>query len=775
MKFAAALISFAIAAPAWALTTDDLQWDLTYRSVLNAEPTTEVEQMRQWVTRHPERPIHDGIASHSGGPVDAAVLIEMPDWNTGKPVAMWFVRTQTTAVSCNLSAAMPQRPCATLPARRVESLARELLDLKPAARPSGEHAPDTLNYLGFLSVFVDGRSLQRVISAAEFDEASDIFDPAAGQLARALEAVTLSQEKFDKRQAEWRAQALQRAMRAAARSGDLPEMARLLDRGARPEPAEADHAELTPLAVAAGSGQARAVDWLLQRGASLDAFESSALKAAVLAGDGPMVLHLLHKGARVDPPDPSRLDMSRRIQESALGVAVRMRDHAMARLLIGKGADVNIAQSQPIIAVAALARDLAMVELLLASGARPDHVAHAGDSTALIQFIRSGDDHPETETVVRRLVAAGADVNYTGRDCLTTHAAAGNEATRRLLLELGADPQLRHHCDVRSRQGESGSSNGAEVRVRHALMSQTNGYLKAGDYKSLETLYLQLRKGERTPSGIWKLVIYYNQLMNFAQPGRDRSRLDSMVQRVTQWEKQFPASVPARIFHAYVYWNRALAFRGSAPFTDLSREDRHETRVAANRASDILFGVRRAASTDPEWYRANLLVMPYVGLSAQRIEQEVERAMKLHAHYHEIYFQASFYMRPLWGGSNAAIDRMARNAAAAAAVKEGRALYARIYWYLDQAVYRGSLFTDTDVSWPDMKNGFDDLVARYPDPWNLNAYAYFACLAGDTVTANVLLGRIGDALVFSAWGHMGGAAYNACTRRIAQEGRKTAE
>lgn len=63
-----------------------------------------------------------------------------------------------------------------------------------------------------------------------------------------------------------------------------------------------------------------------------------------------------------------------------------------------------------------------------------------------------------------------------------------------------------------------------------------------------------------------------------------------------------------------------------------------------------------------------------------------------------------------------------------------------------------SIFLDTEVSWPLMKKGFEDMMARYPhSAWNLNAFAGFACLAGDTETLRSLSPKIGAFLMPRAW------------------------
>ena len=50
-----------------------------------------------------------------------------------------------------------------------------------------------------------------------------------------------------------------------------------------------------------------------------------------------------------------------------------------------------------------------------------------------------------------------------------------------------------------------------------------------------------------------------------------------------------------------------------------------------------------------------------------------------------------------------------------------------------------------------MKQGFEDIMARHPDPWNLNNYARFACLAHDKQKMAELMPRVYAAMVEDAW------------------------
>lgn len=77
-------------------------------------------------------------------------------------------------------------------------------------------------------------------------------------------------------------------------------------------------------------------------------------------------------------------------------------------------------------------------------------------------------------------------------------------------------------------------------------------------------------------------------------------------------------------------------------------------------------------------------------------------------------------------------------------------LYARIYWVASQREYEDRLFTESKVNWPTMKRGFEDVLSRYPSPWNLQSFAYFACQANDPVKARELLAQIQEPIV-GAW------------------------
>lgn len=90
-----------------------------------------------------------------------------------------------------------------------------------------------------------------------------------------------------------------------------------------------------------------------------------------------------------------------------------------------------------------------------------------------------------------------------------------------------------------------------------------------------------------------------------------------------------------------------------------------------------------------------------------------------------------------------AVDKFIERSVARTADKEGKSFY--VWLYLDMSMkINGDFLTETPATWPKLKQGFEDLVARHPDVWNKNLYATFACRVRDKETTARLLTELGD-------------------------------
>ncbi|MDQ1831430.1 tetratricopeptide repeat protein [Massilia scottii] len=350
----------------------------------------------------------------------------------------------------------------------------------------------------------------------------------------------------------------------------------------------------------------------------------------------------------------------------------------------------------------------------------------------------------------------------------TLFSRARRPACLAILLACLAAPALSHAApQPPGATGAAGTAvqGSADMHAREALASETLRYLQARDYKGLEALYQKIRgSGQRTPSGIWKQAQFYNQLRGFGQWSTDAAYWDTVQGQAKAWQKQYPKSVPARLFEAYMLIKRAEANRGSGYYNTLTEKQRRDLSQGSAAAMRVLEEMQALAAKadDPEWHRAMLKVLPLTSqFTQERYQKKIGAAMARHPNYHEAYFTAAGYSMAHWGGAPDAVEQLAQDLNNVGGKEQG-AMYARLYWYMDQSAYKGKIFEVSQADWPTMRASFEALVAQYPDPWNLNAYAYFACLANDVGAMAPVLARLGQQIDLRAWGENGAATHARC-------------
>jgi ankyrin repeat protein len=205
----------------------------------------------------------------------------------------------------------------------------------------------------------------------------------------------------------------------------LPTAKRLLR--AKADPDIANTYGITPLMLAAQNRSRDMVRLLLDRGADPDARTWNGMTALMMAartGDIDVLEALIEQRADIDAADPKR-------GQTALMWAIAYRHPEAAKLLIGRGADVDARTVR-------LREDYTPMEL----EAYTANVSgtEQGGYTPLIFATRYGDLES-----ARALVEAGADIDAVSAadgPALVVAAAYGHEDIALMLLEAGADPGL---------------------------------------------------------------------------------------------------------------------------------------------------------------------------------------------------------------------------------------------------------------------------------------------------------------------------------------------
>jgi hypothetical protein len=302
----------------------------------------------------------------------------------------------------------------------------------------------------------------------------------------------------------------------------------------------------------------------------------------------------------------------------------------------------------------------------------------------------------------------------------------------------------------------SGFAQESEQQMRARLKSEASRALISGDYATLERLSAAYRdKRSRTPSGLWKLSFFsagiYEAVEQQTKAGGG-SAVDALLLTTRSWQEAYPTSPSAKVATAQIMHARAWQIRGDGSADSVPPGAWEPFRNGVEETRKYLESVRSTATADPSWYCLMASIAREQAWPLSRFDAFVDELLDRHPYYYPAVFCAAEYLSPRWHyqGANA-IERFADRAVDKTRGEDGKALYARIYWALSRTSADQRVVGEGFSVWPKMKAGFEDLIARYPDPWNLNHYAIYSCLAGDQLKFSALLKGIGDQLLPDAW------------------------
>lgn len=296
-----------------------------------------------------------------------------------------------------------------------------------------------------------------------------------------------------------------------------------------------------------------------------------------------------------------------------------------------------------------------------------------------------------------------------------------------------------------------------ELVQREMIQQSVLLAMQQQDFAQLEALSNDYRQSQaRTASGLWKLTLFYAGLSNAVNAEQINDEAwQPIEQSLETWRKQYPKSPTAHLAYAQMLINRAWAYRGKGYAHSVKDEHWAPFYQYTQMAREYLEQHKKIAGHDPYWYELMLEFAYQQRWPESYLQIVLDEAMKRYPLFYQIYFSGLEYHLPKWGGSAEAIEAFAQRAQQHTAKAEGEGMYARIYWYAAQAQYGETLFLDSRVDWPKMSRGIDDVLVKYPDAWNINHFAKFACMAGDKTKTKQLLGLMQQQPpLYVAWGDL---------------------
>jgi hypothetical protein len=302
----------------------------------------------------------------------------------------------------------------------------------------------------------------------------------------------------------------------------------------------------------------------------------------------------------------------------------------------------------------------------------------------------------------------------------------------------------------------------SEVELRKSMIKQVADAWRASDFAWLDvTADEYARTGAKTYSGKSRLDFFYGALhdqLKIAWPvGWYRAsppscqceipdpahyeeadnRWQVVRAKLNTWVAQAPDSSNAKLALVEMLLQRAWFYRGTGYAGSVPPEAWPLYSRYMEEARNILSDNQAIRTSDPEWFALMFSVAMSQSWPQSELGpllQDLRTSGTLYAH---AYQNAALLMLPKWGGSYEELESFARQVIADHG-DEGLEIYARIYWVV------GALeFPHTHADWSLMKRGFETMIQKYPEPFNLNGMAMFACAAGDGITFKEISERLG--------------------------------
>lgn len=232
-----------------------------------------------------------------------------------------------------------------------------------------------------------------------------------------------------------------------------------------------------------------------------------------------------------------------------------------------------------------------------------------------------------------------------------------------------------------------------------------------------------------------------------------RMQVGDLLRFTADWRHALPQSPMPGLVEAMIFRNWAWAARGHGYANSVSTQTWAVFAARNEMAAESLRQAADRGRSTPLWYELSLDVGLDQGLGLDRLRAIFDQGSARFPAYLPLYRSMLRALMPRWGGSYQKVDEFINAMYAKSAPTEGFRMYTLLYWAY--GLVEGddvNIFTDARASWPSMSDGFTQLLETYPrSDYVLNAYADFACRAGDRARYEALRLQLDTRFSASAW------------------------
>lgn len=282
------------------------------------------------------------------------------------------------------------------------------------------------------------------------------------------------------------------------------------------------------------------------------------------------------------------------------------------------------------------------------------------------------------------------------------------------------------------------------LRPLNAIAEKANSLLQEKNFKQLELLAAQYRLPNSFASdGQPNLVGFYEgvskQHSNCKNLKETDQQWDDHRALLLAWDNEIKNSITSKIALASFELAYGWHVRGSGMASTVSQNQWVLFKDRVNKAKLLLDGYKPEVRNDPGWHSSRLQVALALQSNKKEFDKIYNNAIKKFPYYYELYYTNLSFHSSEWYGSDKEANLYFEQAVKLTKSKIGPSMYGRLYTQI-----QNDMFTSGRADWPKMKIGFERIIQDYPDPWNYNKFAKFACIAKDTDTLSKQLQLIGN-------------------------------
>ena len=304
-----------------------------------------------------------------------------------------------------------------------------------------------------------------------------------------------------------------------------------------------------------------------------------------------------------------------------------------------------------------------------------------------------------------------------------------------------------------------------ELDLRADIHQQIETAWRESDFKTLDAMGEDFAlHHSKTPSGLWKLDIYFDTLTGLAHiewpkkwaPVKRRDcncvatdpvhyaegdkRWAVLDAKLAAWTQRYPQSIVAPLVRIHYLINRAWFYRGSDYADKVAPQAWPRFRHYIGEADNVLKSYESIRYKNPAWYGAAAMIA-VVNDWPQADRERLYDDMAAHGQlYTPAFLSAAGFLKPQWNGKSIDIHWLIEKAMYHASEEDGLEFYTRFYWALVSNAQPGQQY----ANWEPMSDGFDILLKRYPDPLNVAGAAQMACIYEDQSRFEQAIQQLGE-------------------------------